>query len=369
MEVSKPAFERVGALLLAVFWLLLAVQAQNPGNENSPEAERELQTGITLTRAGQFQDAIPHFLTARGKVKEVYAENFNLSLCYLGTAQYESAISILHALQSAGHDTADVNNLLAQAYIGAAQPEAAFAALQKAAQQTPNNEKLYVFVADACTDHQNYSLGLKAVDLGLKNLPNSARLHYERAMFLSSLDEFDLARADFDKVGTLTPDSALASVALAQKLLYAGQITSAVTAARAGVKKDSNDFRLLTILGESLLRSGVSPGQPEFAEAQSSLEKAITLRPQFSGSHLALGKLYLLQDRASDSIAQLELARALDPNNAAVYSNLAKAYQRSGNPVQAQAMLSALAKLNQAQAEKISSAPGDRKVGYGQAPH
>lgn len=359
---------KVGALLLVAV-LSLSVWAQNAENLSPAEAERELQTGIGLTRAGQFKDAIPHFLAAQGKVKEVYAKNFNLALCYLGTAQFESAISTLHALQSAGHDTADVNNLLAQAYIGAAQPEAAYVALQKAAQETPNNEKLYVFVADACTDHQNYALGLKVADLGLKSLPNSARLHYERAMFLSSLDEFDLAKADFDRVGTLTPDSALAYLASAQKFLYAGQIPEAVTAARAGVRKDGNDFRLLTILGESLLRSGMSPAQPEFAEAEASLEKSIALRPQFPGSHLALGKLYLVQDRLPDAIAQLEQAHELDPNNAAIYSNLAKAYQRSGNPVQAQAMLSMLAKLNQAQAEKISSAPGDRKVGYAQATH
>ena len=59
------------------------------------------------------------------------------------------------------------------------------------------NEKLYLLVADACTDRQNHALGLKVVDLGLKNLPRSGRLHYERGVLLSLLDQFDQAKSVF----------------------------------------------------------------------------------------------------------------------------------------------------------------------------
>ena len=43
---------------------------------------------------------------------------------------------------------------------------------------------------------------------------------------------------------------------------------------------------------------------------------------------------------------------------------LAAVYRRRGDIQQAQNMLEVLAKLNQAQAEKIRAAPGDRKAGY-----
>jgi tetratricopeptide (TPR) repeat protein len=72
----------------------------------------------------------------------------------------------------------------------------------------------------------------------------------------------------------------------------------------------------------------------------------------------------LLAGRLNDAIAHLEIARELAPEKPAVYANLAKAYQRRGNAAETQDALMALAALNQAQAEKIGEAPGDRKAGY-----
>ena len=60
----------------------------------------------------------------------------------------------------------------------------------------------------------------------------------------------------------------------------------------------------------------------------------------------------------------LEIARNLGPNNPAVYSQLATAYRKAGDLPKAQDALATLAKLNQEQAEKIRTAPGDRKAGY-----
>jgi predicted Zn-dependent protease len=124
----------------------------------------------------------------------------------------------------------------------------------------------------------------------------------------------------------------------------------------------------LTILGEALIRSGVSPSQPEFTEAERALEKAVTQRLNDPASQLALGCAYLMAGRIGDAIAHLETARQIEPGNQSVYANLAKAYQRHGDIQQAQDALATLQKLNQALADRINAAPGDRKMGYaGQA--
>src|SRR5215471_17694753 len=75
--------------------MFLCVGASSPAKallQNQPAAasdpEAELQTGISLTRAGNFGAAIPHFLAARGHVKDAYAAEFNLALCYVGTSQF-----------------------------------------------------------------------------------------------------------------------------------------------------------------------------------------------------------------------------------------------------------------------------------------
>lgn len=332
---------------------------------SSPAAESELQTGTALTRKGAFREAIPHLLAARGRVGNEYAATFNLALCYVATRQSGAAIEVLNDLGRTGHDSVDVQNLLAQAYIGNAQLEQALASVEKAATLSPSNEKLYLFVADACMEHRDYGLGLKVADIGLRNLPQSARLHYEQAMLLTELDRFDEAKPQFELARKLAAGSEIGYLAAAQQELFAGEIVEAVGSARAGVKQGFENPALLTILGEALIRSGTIPGQADFREAQTALEKAVRQRPNDPASEVALGSLYLTAGRLEDAISHLEMARQLEPDRAPVYANLAKAYQRHGDVEQAQDALEILEKLNQEQADRIRSAPGDRKTSYG----
>ena len=327
-------------------------------------AEAELQKGTALTRNGLFAEAIPHLRAAEGRVSNGYAAGFNLSLCLVATGQPKQAIPILNSIRDAGRDNVDVNNLLAQAYVGDGQNEKALEALRRASKLAPENEKLYLFVADACMEKQEYAVGLQVVDLGLNHLPNSAQLHYQRGMFLTLQDGFDAAKMDFDQARALAPDTGIAFLAGTQKAMLEGDVAEAVRIAREAVKKGDHDYRLLTLLGEALIRSGIAPGDAEFTEAQQALEKSIAERANYAGSQLALGKLALLDNHIDDAIAHLETARELNLNDPSVYSNLAAAYRRRGDLQKAQAMLAVLANLNQAQAEKFRLAPGDQKPGY-----
>jgi tetratricopeptide (TPR) repeat protein len=333
-------------------------------NSQAP-AESELQTGITLTRTGSFREAISHLRAAQGHVAYKYAADFDLALCYVGVGDFTQAIEILGSLRRGGHENADVNNLLAQAYIGNLQSTNAFDAFKRAVGFTPLNEKLYLLVVDACMDRRNYALGLKVVDLGLQNLPRSGRLHYERSVLLSLLDQFDLAKSDFKLAAELAPESETAYMAVAQEHMFAGDMPEAIQVAREAIKKGHENPVLLLILGEALIRWGVSPGQPELVEAQMALEKSLAQRPGSSSTQIALAKVYILLNRLDDAILFLEKVRQLDTGNPAVYANLATAYRRRGEVLEANRMLAILAELNQKQVEKIASAPGDRKASYG----
>ncbi len=342
-----------------------ASQPQDSGRDpaSQSEADAELQTGTALTRKGSFREAIPHLLAARGRVVNEYAASFNLALCYVATSQLNPAIEVLNDLRRS-HDGVDVENLLTQAYIGNGQPEQAIASLQKAAAVSPQNEKLYAFVSDACMDHRDYALGLRVVDIGLHNLPRSARLHYERAMFLTQLDRFDEAKPQFELAVKLGPGSEIGYLSAAQQALVEGDLPVAIRSAREGVKNGYENPALLTVLGDALIRFGATPGQPEFEEAQIALEKAVLESPNDPASQIALGSLYLTAGRLDDAIAHLKIAQHLEPGRPSVYANLAKAYQRHGDAQSAQEALAELEKLNQQQADRISSAPGERKMGY-----
>ena len=295
-----------------------------------------------------------------------YAVEFNLGLCYVGMSEFDEAIPILDELRRRGHETADVDNLLAQAYVGKGQRSEALTALQRAAAIFPQNEKLFTFVADACVDHQDFELGLKVVDVGLRSLPQSARLHYEKAMLLSQLDQFDVAKADFALARKLGQGSEIGYLAAGQEELLEGNIAEGIRIAREGIGKGIQNPALLVILGKALLRSGITPGQPEFNEAQQALEKSVAERPNDAGSQIALGQVYLLGGHLDDAIARLEAARKMRPEQPSIYASLAKAYRRKGDLQRAEEALAKLQSLNQAQADRIRSAPGERKTSYGE---
>jgi tetratricopeptide (TPR) repeat protein len=356
----------IAVLGLPVYSQGLNRVSQNPTLRSSKNvkqgAETDLQLGISLTQRGSFAEAIPHFLAAKGQVSDEYAVEFNLALCYIGTGEFKKAIATLTAFHDSPHEGAGVENLLAQAYAGDGQAGEAFYALQRAVAFTPTDEKLYLFVAEAFLRRQEDAQSIRVIELGLEHLPDSARLHYERGYLLARLDDLDGAKADFEAAVRLAPRSEMGYLAEAQENFLTGNLGEAVHVARKASAEGKQDYQLLAILGEALIRLGASPGQPEFAEARAALEKSVATRPNYASSQIALGHVDLLDGRLDAAIDHLERGRRLSSQNPAVYSLLAAAYRKSERSEEAQAMLTILAKLNQEQAQRIRTAPGDVKA-------
>jgi Flp pilus assembly protein TadD len=320
-----------------------------------------LKTGTDLTRQGMLREAIPHLLAARGGGADEYSSGLNLAICYLGTGKYEDAASTLEALRSQsdlpGQRGAKVNNLLAQAYLGKDESQLAWRAFERAAEATPTDETLYAFVADACTDHRDYELGLRVVDKGLERIPGSSRLHYERAVFLGRLDRLTEARPEFEKAAALSPGSYIAYLALAQENLCEDKYDEALRLLREGIKAGNRDPLMLSLLGSVLMRQGVAPGQAEFAEARAVLEEAASLRPDDSSTQIELGKLYLMEGHASEAVEHLEVGRRLEPDNPEVYAGLAHAYLRLGERDKARECQAQLLRLSGGKKAPASATP------------
>lgn len=324
--------------------------------EAAPQPETELQTGITLTRSGHFSEAIPHFVAARGHVSDEFAVDFNLALCYVGVGEFSKAISILDQLRSGSHDNASVENLLSQAYEGNAQPNPAFAAFQKAAAFTPKDEKLYLLVEAAFMEKQDYAQGLRVVEAGIRNLPDSARLHYELGYALWQLEEPGMAKPEFERATALAPHSVIGYLAAAQESFMLGDLTRATKIARSGIQEGFADYQLLCLFGDALIHNGASPGKPEFAEARQALEKSIAARPNYASSQIALGRILLQEEHLDAAIEHLELGHRLAPQNPTPCLLLATAYRKRGKLEEANAMLAIVDKLNQEQAQRRRAA-------------
>ncbi len=358
----NPRFALVAAASVLLFWGPAAAwsKAQSIASPHPPaaadsqpqfpagdaDARAQLVTGAQLTAQGYLQQAIPHLLAARAGGVDPYATGVNLGICYLGTGNPAQAIAVLQSLDASGLGSATVDNLLAQAFIANAQPQEALGAFRRAAARNPKDEKLYAYLADSCRDHKDYALGLEIVDQGLLQLPDSARLHYESGLFQSQLGRFEESgSAEFSRAAQLAPESYIGFLALVQKDLYEDDFASADKVLHQAIQSGQRDYRMLSLLGTVLLHEGAAPGDVRFAEAKNALEESAQLNPGYSATQIALGKIALMENQPQKAIDHLEIGRRLEPDNPAVYANLASAYDRLGDHAQARLMRRQLGRL------------------------
>jgi len=93
------------------------------------------------------------------------------------------------------------------------------------------------------------------------------------------------------------------------------------------------------------VHSGVESGSPAGEEAVKAFETSIS-RNSNSHSHSELGKLLFKSGEIDRAIAELKLATAIDPEDAAPLYVLAQAYRRKGQPVEANQMLTRVHQLH-----------------------
>jgi Flp pilus assembly protein TadD len=316
-------------------------------NQKSLAPRQQFRIGLALARHDLYSQAAPYFQSVQAAYPDSYDAAFNLAICDVLSKQFSQAVTVLNAIASRGHKTAELDNLLAEAFEGNQQHQDAINALREATQLDPKDENNYVDLATLCTNYDAYELGLQIIEVGLHYHPDSDRLIFQRGVLEAMTNHFDLAENDFQTASRLAPNKNLTYVAMGVSYMQTGHLPEAIQSLRGRLKQKPDDPILLYLLGDALIRSGTSPGDPNFAEAQSSLEKSVKLNPELAASRADLGKLYLKANRLEDARQQLERALAIDPKDKTALSQLAVVYRKTGKPDMAATMLTTLNKLNE----------------------
>ncbi|HKV61361.1 MAG TPA: tetratricopeptide repeat protein [Candidatus Acidoferrum sp.] len=307
----------------------------------------QFQLALSLAQHDHYLEATPFFEAVDSKYPDSYDAGFNLAICYVQTKHFAKAAELLLRLKNSGHKTAELDNLLAEAYEGSNQLQPAIDALREATQLAPEDENNYIDLATLCIDHDAFDLGLDVIEVGLHYNPQSDRLIFQRGILHAMKNEFDLADQDFQLASKLAPEKNLSYVGLGISYMQTGNLPEAIHTLRQRVDEKPSDPMLQYLLGEALVRSGANPGEETFSEAKTALEKSVSLNASFSASRVILAKLYLRENRINEAVAHLEKAIALDATDKAAYSQLALAYRRQGHAEKATPLLAALAKLNE----------------------
>jgi tetratricopeptide (TPR) repeat protein len=305
------------------------------------DTEKQLQAGILLGNAEAYGEAVPYFGRARVHASDPYPAAYDQTLMLIRGGDYPAAIQLSGELFTAGLRRAELYNLVSEAYVKTGQVEKAYHALRTATELEPEAEDNYVDFAGICLDNTNYELGLEIVDIGLKHLPNSYRLHLHRGLLLAHQGLTEESEKDFEIASRLSPSQSLPYVALGLAWMQRGDTAKAVAVLRARVKSYPNDFMLPYILGIALSRSDAEAG----GEARAAFEASVRLNPRFSPARAQLGKQLLKSGDVGGAVEQLETAVKLDPEDATAAYQLGQAYRRMGDGARAQEMLARVVKL------------------------
>jgi tetratricopeptide (TPR) repeat protein len=314
----------------------------------------QFRMGLLLAQHEMFSDAIPFFSAARIKTPDAYDVAFNLAVCYVETKQFPQAIEVLRGIADRGHKTAELDNLLAEAYEGNKQTQEAIDTLREAIQLVPEDDDTYVALTALCTKYESYDLALQVVEAGLHYHPQSHRLIFQRGVIYAMREKYDLAEQDFQLASQLAPEQNLSHVALGVSYMAKGDLPKAIETLRQRTKEKPNDSTLQYLLGVDLMRSGATPDTPAFIEARTALEKSVALDAKFASAHVELAKIYLKENRVDDALQHLEQAHKLDPKDKGACAQLAVAYRRKGKPELASAMLATLKQLNEDEPKAVT---------------
>ena len=308
-------------------------------------ARTQLELGVALAEADVPDRAIPYFEDALQRYPAAGDIAYDLALCYMATKRFPDAIRVLEKPNGSGHETAEADNVLAEAYEAEHQTQPAVDAIRRAIALDPADDNNYLEFASICIDHQAYEDAGKVLAVGLNVHPNSPRLLFERGVLHAMQDHFDLAEKDFQRSADLAPGDTAASYGLGVTFLETGNAASAIPILRERLQKSPNDANLLYLLGEALLRAGAKQGDGAFGEAENVLAQSARINPKLVDPHVELGTIYLRQGRLQPAVNELEEARRLDPKSNSAYSHLAIAYRRLGEQEKAKEVLNELKKV------------------------
>jgi Flp pilus assembly protein TadD len=316
----------------------------------------QFQLALVLAQHGHFAEATPYFETVQSQFPGSYDVGFNLAVCYVETRQFSKATQLLSTLKSSGHVTAELDNLLAEAYQADNQLQPAIEALREATRLAPDDENNYIDLVSLCIDHDSYDLAMEVLDVGLHYRPESDRLIFQRGILHAMKNQFDLAEQDFQLASRLAPEKNLSYAGLGVTYMQTGNLPEAIHTLGERVAEKPDDATLRYLLGDALIRSGVNPGDAAFDQAKTTLERSVAINSAFAPARVDLAKLYLRENRTGEAVDLLEKARTLDPEDKSVYSQLAVAYRRQGRADLSASALTTLAKLNEAARARDSHA-------------
>lgn len=312
----------------------------------APSSRVEL--GAALLEAGLAEEATREL----GAVAAAEPSNVQalvaLSRAHLKRKDIPAAGRVLEGAVARGLDAAPVYAALAEVYEAGGYVENAIPAMRLAIERDPRNESYRLRYGLMLNDTKAPGAAVIRVREALQEFPNSSPLWLALGIAQSADGKSDDARKSFERSLELDPRSVPALAYLGSTYGERGQYAEAVALYERAISAGPNFAAPYYLAADALLK------QPAFdsARVERHLARAVEIEPDFASARLALGKLFVRQERWAEAAAEFERVTRLDPQSADARYQLGRVYVRLKRPADAQRELDAFKQLSEAQKEK-----------------
>ena len=391
MYLKAPCWLRVvGMVFLVTHFATMAALGLQSGPEaaalaGSPRLQEAEQALLEIAkqrpndfsaqqRLGEFylqQNRLPEGILYLEKAQHLNPQDYNtgydLSLAYLNSADTGKASAQLHQM-IAQHETAELDNLLAEVNEKSSDFKSAATEYYRAAQIDPSEENIFD-LASFLLQHKNYEgfLGnaYTFFRYGVQKYPRSAKLMVGLGVTLYAENRYDDAVETLCAAVDLDPTDP-------KPFQFLGKVSTVSPALIPDIRKRLQKFvQLYPKNGPAIYYYAMSlwqrsKGEPaaDLGTIEALLKQAIAADPNFYEAHYELGILYQDQQKYQDAIGEFNQTVKLRPDFNRAHYRLVIMYTRTNQKQLADEHLAILKQIKQedAEAEEVGHEPGDAQA-------
>jgi tetratricopeptide (TPR) repeat protein len=289
-------------------------------------------------KAHDSADALRIFKSVQVEVPDRLTHAYAIALAEFELAQYQASVDTLIALRSKGIFDAKCADLLSVSYSKLDKFQDAYDVMVENIRQNPSNPYAYFNLIALFVDTSEMDKAAQVANKAVAALPQNADALSMRGSIELFRNQTGDAYRDFSAAAQLSPQAPDPPFFIALVNYRQSKFDEAVRVLRDAIASGVADSDLHYMLAECLLRIG----SRNLAAVLAELNLAIQLNPNSVPARSLRGATLLEVGRPQDAVADLKLARELDPNPQRDTRNttylLARAYAAIGRRDEANAL-------------------------------
>ena len=278
----------------------------------SPEAQRIALIGEAelAGRRGDSATAVTRLKEAMELVPESPETILALGRTYLTRSEFDNAIKLLEVtrdsqMQARRQDWFFIEAQLAEAFLGKGELDSARAATETLLQIGKTHPMSAYLHGRVELDSGNVNEAIQYFQQVIADYPSYAPALTLLGVALLELDDMDQAEMHLSEAVAAAPDNVKTRRLLAETRMRMGRSRAAIATLQAGLRNDSADASMITLLGRESLRIG------NRSDGLRYLREALAEDPDNLRANLALAQAYLSDGETDAAVAVLN---ALPPS-------------------------------------------------------